>query len=96
MRVNWALSDEAKAIFEDFKREKGCIQDEAANAMILEFKRLRDSHITLFVQERANELVAIDSKGDIIKATGPLPIGYAIEDSKPCPDGKHHSGKVKL
>jgi cell fate (sporulation/competence/biofilm development) regulator YlbF (YheA/YmcA/DUF963 family) len=40
-RVNWAISPEAKAIFEAFKREKGCSQDEAAEAMILEFAKLQ-------------------------------------------------------
>jgi len=39
-RVNWHLSLEAKAIFEAFKSEKGMGQDDAANAMILEFDRM--------------------------------------------------------
>lgn len=40
-RVNWYLSPEAKAIFEAYKAEKGLGQDDTANAMILEFQRLK-------------------------------------------------------
>lgn len=40
-RVNWSLSPEAKAIFEAYKAEKGLGQDDAANAMILEFHAMR-------------------------------------------------------
>jgi hypothetical protein len=84
-RVNWYLSPEAKAIFEAYKSEKGLGQDDAANALILEFDKLH---------YRLNGPVAVDSSGKIIKGSGPI-IGVAMEDSKPCPDGKHHLVKVQ-
>jgi hypothetical protein len=40
-RVNLALSDEAKAVLDAFQKENGLRQDEAANALLLEFDRLR-------------------------------------------------------
>jgi hypothetical protein len=40
-RVNLALSDEAKAVLDAFQKEKGLRQDDAANALLLEFAELR-------------------------------------------------------
>jgi hypothetical protein len=69
-RVNWALSDEAKAVFDAFKKEKGLGQDEAANALLMEF---RDLH------EAPNGLAARDSSGKVVIGRGALPMGVSLE-----------------
>jgi hypothetical protein len=42
-RVNWALSDETKAIFDAFKKDNGFTnQDDAANALLKQFKAYQE------------------------------------------------------
>lgn len=61
-RVNWSLSPEAKAVFDAYQKERGFKnQDEAINAMILEFGT---------IHEPLNGLVAVDSSGKIVNGRG--------------------------
>lgn len=57
-RVNWYLSPEAKAIFEAYKTERGLGQDDAANAMILEFADLR--HPLYSVDPNTGKIEVVD------------------------------------
>jgi hypothetical protein len=75
-RVNLALSDEAKAVLVAFQKEKGLRQDEAANALLLEFANLHDitesmkeqNHVVAILVQRLGGSVEINDI-DLIKTT---------------------------